>query len=301
MKKEIALGLAISFILLATPILADIDDIRVLGNASDVRNYYYEYLNVSTMNTSKVHSWGENFYIVAFNISNNATSGDNVTTMTDLNITLGDQRATETTSKIRLLNQTRELIMTANLTYADGNYTAAWFNLTNIATWGNASYGCIDNKTNTTFIVEYRLKPLDSNASTVSTIKDIWYTENRTYPGPTDLNYTNVTLAFEPAQAGNIEYLKTVQYDGTTVTNYTFNDSQFVLYDPILLNGTTHWLYVEYSVPESGKGGTGAGGTRPAAVTLPAPGVSTTFWVVAIWTAVIAIGAPLAYYGLKKR
>jgi hypothetical protein len=279
MKKQVALTVAMLFLFSAMPVFAARNDIAVAGNCTSAA-YYKEYITVSQLNSS-IKSSEETFYRAKINISSTAAC-----TITDLNYTLGDQKIVNTTSKIRLLDSTLAEIMTANATYADGNYTKARFNGT-IAT--------VTNEANTTFYIEYRVQPLDSNRNVSTSVSNIYYTENVTYWGLSDLTLENVTLVYKPTQWTKLQSITEVQYDGTVVTNYTKNANLGILYDPTFAANSVHFLLVKYTVPESRKG-TGIE-TPPLTIIPPITG----FWlVILIVSVIIGIAIILLAYYWKK-
>ncbi len=109
-------------------------------------------------------------------------------------------------------------------------------------------------------------------------VEGIEYTENVTYWGPDTVNASNVTIVYKPSKWENLDVIKSVSWNGVEVTNYTKHATNGIIYDPTLPYGTTHYLTVVYTIPETGKGATGAGRKPPLAVppiiTLPAE-----FWL----------------------
>ena len=288
MRKQVALIVALFFVLIsAVPVLAAKDDIAVAGNCTSAA-YYKEYITVSQLNSS-IKSSEETFYRAEINVS--STGSTAACTIADLNYTLGDERVVNTTSKIRLLDSALAEIVTANATYADGTYTKANFNGT-IAT--------VTNTTNTTFYIEYRAQTLDSNKSVSTSISDIHYTENVSYWGLSDLTLENVTLVYKPTQWTNLQSITEVQYDGAAVTNYTKNANLGILYDPTFAADSEHFLLVKYTIPESGKGATGEGGTPPLAVTTPPLIPAEVFLVIsASLIIILVLLIAIAYYWKK--
>jgi hypothetical protein len=284
MKKGVTLIVALLFVLIsATTVFAAKDDIAVAGNCTSA-TYYKEYITVSQLNSS-IKSSEETFYRAKINVS--STGSTAACNITDLNYTLGDQKIVDTASKIRLLDSTLAEIVTANATYADGTYTKANFNGT-IAT--------VTNETNTTFYIEYRAQTLDSNKSVSTSISDIHYTENVSYWGLSDLTLENVTLVYKPTQWTNLQSITEVQYDGTAVTNYTTDASLGILYDPTFAADSKHFLLVKYTIPESGKGATGAGRTPPLGVTIPTLPAETFLVISAALIIIIVLLIAIAYY-----
>lgn len=287
MRKQVALLVAIlSLLASAVPVLAAKNSIAVAGNAS---SYYAQYIGVYQVN-STIRSSEEAFYRAAINIS---SIDDDYATLTDLNYTLGDEKAVGIASKIRLLNSELELIQEANATYADGNYVKAWFNSSNLAATAN-EWGYIRNTTNTTFYIEYRLQPLDSSRNVSITRSNIYYTENVSYFGPTDLTLENVTLVYKPTLWERLQSIIEVRYDGVAVTNYTRNANLGILYDPTFEPGSEHFLTVKYTIPESRRG---ISGTPITPTPLP-PSLPPEFWlVIAIgFIAIVILLVAIAYY-----
>jgi len=293
MRKQVALIVAMLFILIsAMPVFAARNDIAVTGNAT---NYGTNYISVSQVNStikSSQYLWFRS------QIRINTTGTDTNATLTALNYTLADEKyAGVSDSDVRLLNSSLDLITTAT-TYSDGTYKKARFTGTNLAANANAQ-GLINNFTSTTFYIEYPIATRDSNRSVSTSVSDIHYTENVTYWGLSDLTLSGLTLVYKPTQWTKLQAITEVQYDGTAVTNYTEDATLGILYDPEFAADSEHFLLVKYTVPESGKGATGAGRTPPLTIIPPQP--LPTLWIVIVMglAVICMLIVAMAYYWKK--
>jgi len=289
MKKLLVSSTVITFsFLLFGLALGAKNDIEVIGNCTS-GTYYKGWISITQLNSS-VKSSQETFYRAKINISSTGTTA--ACTVEDLNYTLGDEKVVNDVNKIRLLASDLTVLQSAaNWTYADGNYVKVRFNKT------YPGYATVTNTTNTTFYIEFRLKPLDTYR-TVTKTKNAHVTENITYYGPSDLNLENVTLIYKPTESPVLGL--EVQYDGTTVTNYTYT-SEGVIYDPDFAADSEHWLYLKYYTGETGKGATGAGRKPPLGVTPEIP--SPAPWLALLFMSLAGVGFVvilLVYLLLKK-
>ncbi|MFQ6068014.1 MAG: hypothetical protein ACE5KD_00565 [Candidatus Bathyarchaeia archaeon] len=277
--KKVALLIALVVFSLVLPIVfAAKNDIAVAGNETTA-NYTTQYISVSQLNSS-IRSNQYVWYKATINISTNTSQAvqASAATLTDLNYTLGDEWANATgTAYIIIENataaDTTAISQPANNTYSDGTYLKAYFNLTGKGV-------VVTNTTNITWYITYRIAKPDDKKTVTTTYSDIHYTENVTYPGPSDLDVANVTIVYEPSQWAQWQSSTEISWNGTRVTDYsiTANGVEYGTID--LLNDATNWLLVKYTIKGTGKGGTGAGATPPTGVIPTLPAVPTTIWIV---------------------
>jgi hypothetical protein len=278
MEIKIILALVLMLSLLAIPVYAAKDSIACAGNLT-ANNYTDEsgtlYINVTQLNSSILSSQ-RTMYQAMIQIGVSSGNGTDNGTLTMLNYTLGDEWAYDSVSNIQLLNSTSDVIQTANATYADGNYLKAVFNGTgNLAANAN-TYGAIMNASieNTTFIIRYLITTVDSNRIVTTSTSGNHYDHRINYHTPSDLDLYNVTMIYAPSGFTDIDAVKAVSYNGTTLrkgtsgTNYFLTAADFRIAEAkSLFNGSTMnhtWNFTWTTGEARGThGGTGAGGSRP--------------------------------------
>lgn len=285
MKRYLVAIIVFSLFMGVPVVLAARHDITCGGNVTS-GNYTIgddgtAHISVALLNSTSLSSERVMFN-ATINISTNSTTLG-AATLTDLNYTLGDEWAYNSVSDINLWNSTFDLIQSANATQSDGNYLEVWFNNTNLAANAN-TYGAIMNSTiyNTTFYITFILESPDNKKATTQTSSKLEYTDKVRYPGPSDLDITSVTFTHQPSGWADVEAVKTVTWNGTTLSRGTGTNTYTLSTDGVrvntastLLHDTNNTLNITWTKPETGHGGTGAGRTRPTAVptypTRPAP------------------------------
>lgn len=264
--KYSLLSTAVFSLLLVAGVMGARNDLTIEGNETHT-NYYRELVSTTQLNNS-VNSSSESYWEAQINISMNDTAPGNDgagATLVNISLTLGDQWAVNTTTKVQLQNSSRiEIQEAANISGADGLYPNITIDMSGLSL-------TVDNSTNTTFYIIYRLKALDDNKTKSDTDSGIHHTENVTYYGPSDLTLNNVTIEYKPDFWTTLANFKSVQWNGTTLGRGTNPSGEYVTYpDGIRLGGvhnftpdsTDNWLYVSYSEQTSGStGSAGSAGT----------------------------------------
>jgi len=251
--------------------------INMSGNCS-YANYSSEYLGVAQVNSS-IRSNQETYYKSKFNL----TINNNIScTVTQLNYTLEESWAVNSSAKFELLNSTGDLIAAANTTSGGTTYPIARFQIDTLTT--------LSNDTDDTYYLRWHLTDLDNNKSTSTSVTNINYKENTTYWGPPVVALENVTLVYKPTKWTDLDKIKQVQYNGNTLTSsdYSQDATNGLEYEVDLTNGTTNWFYVDYTVTQSAHEGSG-GGMGPVSV-LPTTGaIPLNVWLLAIITVIIIV------------
>jgi hypothetical protein len=304
----------------------------IVVNTTILNSTVFQTANLNGIVDANSTSAQEVYVRTAINLTINATGasdpgdGNFNSTISAINLTLGDLWVTNSVSEIKLLNSSFGWIMNTNTTYTDSNgYLIASFNAPNI-TSGASTIGVgsstsggdigqprggvtqpeywLSNASNMTFYVEYRLRQLDVNRTVTATggATQI-YLDNVSYGGYSDMK-PPVIIAYTPsAWPLTSGIINEVDYAYNYTTNYSTNisaSSASYLYYPsgqaagVAINPNQYQvLSILYTAPGAPKSTSTTTGTLATTGT-----TATQISVVWVWATVGVVIAGAAIVGL---